>query len=53
MFKKEDGTPYEYFGHGSWIYTLNDDCHLDFDGSEVTVDGKPVTIFQWLALQHK
>ena len=53
MFHNPDGSPYEYFGHGSWIYTLNDDCRLDFDGSEVTVDGKPVTIFQWLAMQHK
>ena len=52
-FKKEDGTPYEYFGHGSWIYTLNNDCKLDFDGSPVLLNGQPTTIFEWLAAQHK
>ncbi len=53
LFKKPDGTPYEYFGHGSWIYTLNNDCRLDFDGKPVLLDGKSTTIFQWLAAQHK
>ncbi len=53
LFKKPDGTPHEYFGHGSWIYTLNDDPNFDFDGSPVLVDGKPVTIFQWLAAQRR
>lgn len=53
LFKKPDGTPHEYFGHGSWIYTLNNDCKLDFDGTPVLLNGKPTTIFEWLAAQHK
>ena len=53
LFKKPDGTPFEYFGHGSWIYTLNNDCKLDFDGTPVLLNGEPTTIFQWLAAQHK
>ena len=52
-FKKPDGTPFEYMGHASWIYTLNNDCKLDFDGSPVLLNGKPTTIFEWLAAQHK
>ena len=53
MWKKEDGTPYEYFGHGTWIYTLNNLPNFDFDGEPVLMDGKPVAIFNWLAAQKK
>ena len=31
---------------------LNNECRLDFDGSPVTIDGKPVTIVEWLAAQR-
>ncbi|MEY8392232.1 glycoside hydrolase family 3 N-terminal domain-containing protein [Lachnospiraceae bacterium 45-W7] len=41
-----DGKPYQYDGHWSWIYTLNNEC------SE-TIDGKEVTIMEWLAAQKK
>jgi predicted peptidase len=43
----EDGTtPYEYNGHWSWIYTLNNEC-------EEEIDGVNTTIFEWLAAQSK
>lgn len=41
--KKEDedfGLPYEYEGHWSWIYVLNDDC----------TDGN-LGLFEWLSMQ--
>lgn len=37
-----DGTPYQYNGHWSWIYTLNNEC-VEND----------VTIFEWLSQQAK
>lgn len=39
-YKQEDGSPYMYNGHWSWIYTLN---------NEVQKDGE--TIFVWLSKQ--
>lgn len=48
-----NGEPFEYYGHWSWIYTLNNDCKVDFDGSPVTVNGKPVGIVEWLAAQRR
>lgn len=53
LFKNENGEPYEYIGHFTWIPMLNDDCKLDYDGKPVVVDGKEVTLLDWLALQHK
>ncbi|MEH7096313.1 prolyl oligopeptidase family serine peptidase [Neobacillus vireti] len=53
IFKDKEGNPFEFFGHGSWIYTLKDECVLDYDGSPVKVNGKEVTLLQWLALQTK
>lgn len=41
-----DGKPYEYMGHWSWIYTLNNDCVM-------TIDGNEITLFQWLAGQSR
>ncbi|MGX8834139.1 prolyl oligopeptidase family serine peptidase [Amedibacillus sp. YH-ame6] len=50
----EDGkTPYTYDSHFSWVYTLKNDPKTDFDGKSVTVDGKEVSIFEWLSLQKK
>ena len=51
-YKGPDGAPFEYYGHWSWIYMLNNECRLDFDGSPVTIDGNPVTIVEWLAAQR-
>jgi predicted peptidase len=46
-FKADSTTePYEYMGHWSWIYTLNNECIEE-------IDGKEVTIFEWLAKQSK
>lgn len=46
-FKKDsESEPYEYMGHFSWIYTLNNECMEE-------IDGKEVTIFDWLSKQSK
>ena len=50
-YKDENGKPYEYHGHFSWIYTLNNDCILDFDKTPVIINDKPVTLFEWLSMQ--
>ena len=50
-YTKPNGEPFEYYGHWSWIYTLNDDCTLDFDGKPVQVNGKDVSIIEWLGAQ--
>lgn len=44
LYKKDDGTPYEYFGHCSWIYVYNNEC-------KDTINGKTITIMEWLAEQ--
>ena len=46
LYKKADGTPYEYAGHWSWIYVYNDRC-------EDTIGGKTVKLFDWMAAQHR
>ncbi len=46
LYKKADGTPYEYHGHCSWIYVYNNDV-------EKTIDGKTVTLMEWLASKRK
>ena len=45
-FQADGVTPYEYMGHWSWIYTLNNEC-------VETIDGVETTIFEWLAAQSK
>jgi poly(3-hydroxybutyrate) depolymerase len=40
--KKDDGTPYEYQGHWSWIPVLNDEC-----------SGDGTTLMRWLAARSK
>jgi predicted peptidase len=42
LYKKADGTPYEYMGHWSWIYVYN---NVPTD----TINGKTTTIMEWLA----
>jgi predicted peptidase len=46
LYKNEDGTPYQYPGHWSWIYVYNNDV------SKV-IDGKETTLMEWLASQSK
>lgn len=43
-FQADGVTPYEYMGHWSWLYALNNEC-------VETLDGKDVTLFQWLSQQ--
>jgi gluconate kinase len=46
LYQKEDGTPFEYNGHWSWIYVYNNECAS-------TIDGSRVTLMEWLAAQHR
>lgn len=45
LYKNPDGTPYEYYGHWSWIYVYN---NIPTD----TINGKQTTIMDWLAAQR-
>lgn len=45
-FQADGVTPYEYMGHWSWLYTLNNQC-VD------TIGGREVTLFDWLSQQSK
>ncbi|MEX1121042.1 MAG: prolyl oligopeptidase family serine peptidase, partial [Balneolales bacterium] len=45
------GDGYHYSGHWSWIYSHANVARRDYDGSLVMVDGKPVTIMEWMAAQ--
>jgi len=47
------GEGYHYSGHWSWIYCHANVCRRDMDGSLVLVDGRPVTIMEWLAAQSR
>lgn len=53
LYKDAAGKPYEYNGHWSWIYTLNNESIKDYDGSNVKLNGKDTTIMEWLAYQSK
>ena len=46
LYNKEDGKPYEYYGHWSWIYVYNDLC-------EEIINDKKVKLMEWLASQKK
>lgn len=45
LYQDWAGEPYEYNGHWSWIYTLNNQC-------TDTIDGQEVSIFEWLSRQQ-
>ena len=45
-FKAGTTQPYEYMGHFSWIYALNNECTDE-------IGGKTVTLFEWLSQQSK
>ena len=47
------GNDFHYEGHWSWIYSHANKCRLDYDGLPVEVEGRPVTIMEWLAAQTK
>ncbi|ALC83019.1 MULTISPECIES: prolyl oligopeptidase family serine peptidase [Bacillus] len=44
LYKNEDGTPYQYDGHSSWVYVFNNE-------STATINGKTITIMEWMAAQ--
>jgi predicted peptidase len=46
LYKKADGSPFEYYGHFSFMYVFNDEC-VD------TINGKKTAVFEWLASQSK
>ncbi|MEM7381949.1 MAG: alpha/beta hydrolase-fold protein [Bacteroidota bacterium] len=47
------GDNYRYSGHWSWIYSHANTASLDFDGTPVMLDGRPVSIMEWMAAQRK
>ena len=53
LFKDEQGKPYQYNGHFSWVHVYNDFCQHDLDGSKVLCSGRPVSLFQWLGRQKR
>jgi predicted esterase len=47
------GDDYHYNGHWSWVYLHANKCRRDIDGSLVRVDGRPVTIMEWMAAKSR
>lgn len=47
------GEGYHYSGHWSWIYSHANKASLDFDGKPVKMEGRPVTVMEWMAAQSK
>lgn len=45
------GKDFRYNGHWSWIYSHANVARKDFDGSPVLMDGRPVSIMEWMAAQ--
>ncbi len=45
------GKGYIYPGHWSWVYLHENLPRQDFNGSLVKVNGKPVTIMEWMSSQ--
>ena len=45
LYTKEDGTPYEYSVHWSWIYVFNNEVYGE-------VNGQTVSMMEWLASQN-
>ena len=48
-YRDDRGRPREFNGHHVWIPVYNDDVAFDLDGSRVTVDGVPVTLWEWVS----
>ncbi|MEM8484946.1 MAG: prolyl oligopeptidase family serine peptidase [Bacteroidota bacterium] len=47
------GSGFHYNGHLSWIYGHANVARHDYDGSLVEIDGRAVTIMEWLAAQSR
>lgn len=52
-FTGEDEKPYKYNGHFAWIPLFNDDCRLDYNNQPVVVDGREISLLEWLGMQHR
>nr|AIA84765.1 CAZy families CE1 protein [uncultured Paenibacillus sp.] len=52
VYHDEDGRPTKYLGHCIWINVYNDETKTDIDGRYVLVDGRPVTLWQWVGLHR-
>ncbi|MFN8348240.1 MAG: prolyl oligopeptidase family serine peptidase [Spirosomataceae bacterium] len=47
------GDNYYYNGHWSWVYSHVNHAKLDYNGQPVRLNGRPVTIMEWMAAQKK
>ncbi|MBL7816845.1 MAG: prolyl oligopeptidase family serine peptidase [Saprospiraceae bacterium] len=47
------GDNYYFNGHWSWIYSHANHAKLDYDGKPVKLNGRPVTVMEWMAAQAK
>lgn len=47
------GENYHFNGHWSWIYSHANQVFKDYDGSYVKLDGRPVSLMEWMAAQAK
>jgi predicted esterase len=47
------GENYHYNGHWSWIYSHANQVFKEYDGSFVKLNGKPVSLMEWMAVQRK
>ncbi|MCW5515755.1 glucan-binding protein [Muriicola sp. Z0-33] len=47
------GDGYHYNGHWSWIYSHANHAEFDFDGEPVKIQGRPVSIMEWMAAQKR
>lgn len=48
VYHDEDGRPQRYIGHLVWINVYHDTPKTEIDGTNVLVDGRPVTLWQWV-----
>ncbi|WP_339657430.1 prolyl oligopeptidase family serine peptidase [uncultured Maribacter sp.] len=47
------GKEYYFPGHWSWIYSHANDANFDFNQKPVLINGRGVTIMEWLAAQKR
>lgn len=47
------GIGYHYSGHWSWIYSHTNHARWGFDGKPVQLEGKAVTVMEWMAAQSR
>lgn len=48
VYHDEDGHPQRYIGHLVWINVYHDTPKTEIDGTNVLVNGRPVTLWQWV-----